>query len=253
MKKYLSLLLMAVGILVSNEPAKATVVFSDNFESGSWGAGWAMENWVVSASTPILTTSGGPQTKNPNPYNPGSMFGPNAVVQGEGGANQGTYVGKLYPDYDYAPNWANNSKDLIILKQQKTVTQNLLDIAAESPDKTIRMNLDYKFQPIVESGSGAFAYFSIYSNSWDHWYTERVALDFNNGEWGNASVAMTLDNAGQIGANILFGVGVYAQNYSKNGLYIDNVVTASVPEPSVASLLGFGVLGLVATRLRRRS
>ena len=251
MKKYLSLLLMAVGILVSNEPAKATVVFSDNFESGSWGAGWAMENWVVSASTPILTTSGGPQTINPFPYNPGIMFGPNAVVQGEGGANQGTYVGKLYPDYGYEGNWANNSKDLIILKQHNTVTQNLLDIAAESPDKTIRMNLDYKFQPTVGATSGAFAYFSIYSSTWDHWYTERLALDFNGGDWGQASVAMGLTD--QLGANILYGVGVYAQNYSPNGLFIDNIVVASVPEPSVASLLGFGIFGLVATRLRRRS
>jgi len=31
-----------------------------------------------------------------------------------------------------------------------------------------------------------------------------------------------------------------------------SVVVSAIPEPSVASLLGFGVLGLAATRFRRR-
>jgi hypothetical protein len=251
MKKHLGMLLTAVGMLVSNESAKATVVFSDNFESGSWGAGWAMEAITVNSSTPILTTSGGPQL-NSGAWSPGYVFGPSAIVSGQGSANQGTYQAKLWPDYDYG-NWANDNKNLILLRGSNVVDQNLLNIAAESFDHTIRMNLDYKFQPSVGATSGAFAYFSIYSPDWAHWYTDRVALDFNGGDWGHASVAMGLDNAGQLGAHILYGVGVYAQNWSPNGLFLDNVVVASVPEPSVASLLGFGALGLVATRFRRRS
>jgi len=48
----------------------------------------------------------------------------------------------------------------------------------------------------------------------------------------------------------------YIPGYNPGEFQVDNLkveTVAAIPEPSVASLLGFGVLGLVATRLRRRS
>jgi len=58
-------------------------------------------------------------------------------------------------------------------------------------------------------------------------------------------------------AIIQFGLFNQINNWSAGSAFIDNVAisasTASIPEPSVASLLGFGVLGLAATRFRRRS
>ena len=69
-----------------------------------------------------------------------------------------------------------------------------------------------------------------------------------------------------VGKALSFGVDLTAKSngtggFSSTGIGVDNIVfqtasapiTAAVPEPSVASLLGFGVLGLVATRFRRRS
>jgi hypothetical protein len=41
--------------------------------------------------------------------------------------------------------------------------------------------------------------------------------------------------------------------FQVDNLKVETLAVAAIPEPSVASLLGFGVLGLVATRLRRRS
>ena len=51
-------------------------------------------------------------------------------------------------------------------------------------------------------------------------------------------------------------VNFYMPGNNPGEFQVDNLTVqtvAAIPEPSVASLLGFGVLGLVATRMRRRS
>jgi len=65
-----------------------------------------------------------------------------------------------------------------------------------------------------------------------------------------AGLASDRNHIGEIQANF------YMFGYAVGEFQFDNITiqtVAAIPEPSVASLLGFGVLGLVATRLRRRS
>jgi len=60
----------------------------------------------------------------------------------------------------------------------------------------------------------------------------------------------TRNHIAEIQANFFLG-GSTPGDFHVDNLKIETV--ASVPEPSVASLLGFGLLGLAATRFRRRS
>jgi hypothetical protein len=83
------------------------------------------------------------------------------------------------------------------------------------------------------------------------------ALAAGSGVFSVSTAGLILANFGQ---NPLLQIGFEMQGLAARpsqeatlGGVTITAVTASVPEPSVASLLGFGVLGLVATRFRRRS
>ena len=66
--------------------------------------------------------------------------------------------------------------------------------------------------------------------------------------------SITADISGVNGMILQTGFSVLGRNANptQEGA-LGSAVVSAIPEPSVASLLGFGVLGLVATRLRRRS
>ena len=65
-----------------------------------------------------------------------------------------------------------------------------------------------------------------------------------------SGLASDRNHIGEIQANF-YMAGNNAGEFQFDNITIQTV--AAIPEPSVASLLGFGVLGLVATRFRRRS
>jgi hypothetical protein len=242
MRKYLSVIGMVASFCLTAVSANAFTIWEDNFENGSMKSGWTMYKQVISAagvntapsaSDPGIVTGG---------YYPaaGTLFGPHAVEANKG---QGAYSGKIYPDYGNEwGDWDGGKYVAISLYKSHTLTAN--DIAGG----LLQMNLNYKFEPDLGPDSGAFAFMRL----GDNWWVDREAFSFNGGNWGNADVSMGV-NSGLVGAQIQFGVTTYAKNFQPSGLLIDNVVVAAIPEPSVASLLGFGVLGLVATRFRRRS
>jgi len=255
MKKAIMSLAAAFVGLFATTSANATVIFSDNFESGSFNSGWAMEKVVHSPSwnpNTALVSGDKNYSFGRTGYYAWGPLGPSAVPNDQGGPNQGNYVGKFWPDFDYGQgDFANGGKQLVVLKGLTTLNSGLLNTAL-ADGGTIQMDLDYKFADVAAS-SGGFVYMSIYSPGWDHWYSSMSIIPTNGGDWSAATRSLVLNPDGsQVNANILYGVGLWTSG-GANGLHIDNVVVASVPEPSVASLLGFGVLGLVATRLRRRS
>jgi hypothetical protein len=72
---------------------------------------------------------------------------------------------------------------------------------------------------------------------------------------GSNSFSVSADLTGRSGLIMQYGFTVSGRNANpaETGLGSAVISAVSIPEPSVASLLGFGVLGLVATRFRRRS
>ena len=70
---------------------------------------------------------------------------------------------------------------------------------------------------------------------------------------GTTSFSISADLTGASGLIMQYGFTVSGRNANPAETGLGSAVISAIPEPSVASLLGFGVLGLVATRLRRRS
>ena len=248
MKTYLGIIGMALGLCFSGAPAKAYTIWADDFENNSFRNGWAMYKQVFSPG-PVVIASNNLDIKSgyQGGWYPGSLYGPNAIETGQGGLLQGTYSAKLYPDYftaaDGSP-WAGGNVVLTALSRSHTVTN--ADLIAQT-NGAFQMDLNYKFESQPGANAGAFAFMKLGPN----WWIDRQAFSYNNGNWGTAATKMTLD-ANSVGQVLEFGVAVYSINYESSSIFIDNVTVSNVPEPSSAALMGLGVAGLLAFRLRRK-
>ena len=70
---------------------------------------------------------------------------------------------------------------------------------------------------------------------------------------GSTSFSVSADLTGKSNLIVQYGFMVTGINANPNQSGLGSAVVSAVPEPSTVSLLGFGVAGLIATRLRRRS
>ena len=265
MKKVLSLMLAGFA-LVANQSHSVTF-FADNFEASGDAGAQAAADWAAAGNTSILpVTIGAPWEMNKEVFQaptvpnnkgvlggyvgghyPGTTFGPNAIVSGQGGVDQGTYQGKLWPDYDgWSGDWTGNK----VVKTSLLYSIANLSAADIAPGQ-IQMDFDYKLQPTLGPNTSVYSFAKILSADWSQtWYTDWRQL--TGGDWSHGSNVITFDG-NQVGANLQYGFMVVSENYQPNGVFVDNVTISNVPEPSTASLLGFGIAGLIATRLRRRS
>ncbi len=247
MKKVLSLMLAGIALLANQ--SHSVTFFADNFEAAGaagatkLGAPWSMNKEVFQA--PTVANSDGVLGGYVGGHYPGTTFGPNAIVTEQGGAAQGTYSGKLYPDFDgYWGDWTGNKIVKTSLLFNKTLT------AEDIAPGVIQMDFNFK-TPAIGATASVVAFAKLLNSDFSQtWYTQTISL--TGADWSSGATVLTF-NGNQVGANAQFGFTVTSSNYQAADLYIDNVTISNVPEPSTVSLLGFGVAGLIATRLRRRS
>ena len=240
MKKVLSLMLAGFALLANQ--SHSVTFFADNFEaSGAAGATSLSSPWEMNKA--VFTSTG----DYVGGYYPGTTFGPNAIVSGQGGVDQGTYQGKLWPDYD---GWWGDWTDNKVVKTSLLIS--IVGLTAENiAPGQIQMDFDYKLQPTLGPNTSVYSFAKILSADWSQtWYTDWRQL--TGGDWNHGSNVISFDG-NQVGANLQYGFMVVSENYQPNGVFIDNVTISNVPEPTSASLLGLGLAGLLATRLRRRS
>ena len=240
MKKVLSLMLAGIALLANQ--SHSVTFFADNFEAaGAAGATKIGAPWEMNKQ--VFTSTGAYD----GGYYPGTTFGPNAIVSGQGGVDQGTYQGKLWPDYDgWWGDWTNNK----VVKTSLLVSIVSLSAADIAPGQ-IQMDFDYKLQGELGPNTSVYSFAKILSSDWSQtWYTDWKQL--TGGDWSHGSNVITFDG-NQVGANLQYGFVVASENYQPNGVFVDNVTISNVPEPTSASLLGLGLAGVLATRLRRRS
>ena len=238
MKKVLSLMLAGIALLANQ--SHSVTFFADNFEAA--GAGGATKLGAPWTMNKEVFTSQGVYVDG---YYPNRTFGPNAIVTGQGGTEQGTYSGKLYPDFDgWWGDWTDNKLVKTSLLFNKTLT------AEDIAPGVIQMDFNFK-TPAIGATASIVAFAKLLNSDFSQtWYTQTVNL--TGADWSSGATVLTFDG-NQVGANAQFGFTVTSSNYQAGDLYIDNVTISNVPEPSTVSLLGFGVAGLIATRLRRRS
>jgi hypothetical protein len=218
MKKAIMSLAVALAGLFGTTSANATLYFQSDFNS---------------AATSATTVNGG--VLNLNAYGLPSTYG---VVRG--GALS------IYGGEDH--NGANTG----------AISGSLLAGDLANGLGLLRMTGQYNTQPNYANVAWNQTGSILWSNPFTYSTYNSIVISANSNGWVDFTLDLDLVNLnpsylGQIQANFYIGG---ATPYNPGELRIDNLrieTVASVPEPSVASLLGFGVLGLVATRFRRRS
>jgi len=277
MKKMMLTLMAWVG-LVSLHQAQATVIYTNDFEGVVAGDPTELGNYNLDNTNWGWGVTG----QDPNGgylWNYFPTGGPNkglyGLRTGQGKvANQGENVMQFNGAHDTLANIANGKKQMTTFYYNAgSITQGMVDQGYVSLSLNYKaMNRQYEYGFNTPSTGNFFI--EVLGRHPDGYLTAGAPygaasyfnLDPNQTDWQNDAIINLALNQGLVGKALQFGVNLTSVNngsggFSNTSIAVDNIllqtasapITAAVPEPSVASLLGFGVLGLVATRFRRRS
>jgi len=231
-KTVISLAVALVGLFAN---ANAQTLFTQDFQSGP--------------RTGIGPNGTGEQSLAPYGYS--VYHGAATAIESDGNGN---YYGKAWSSY-----WWQTVDSAINVQFGRDAwgAGSLLSSYGLSAGSTVNYDIDTKIADPMHAGGALGLTLRFFTADFGWMFPESVFTSIvgeSQSDWTHHSLSAVIPvNA----AIIQFGLFNQINNWSPGSAFIDNVEisasTASVPEPSVVSLLGFGVAGLIATRLRRRS
>ena len=184
------------------------------------------------------------------PYGYSVYNGANTALEND----NGNFYGKAWSNY-----WWDSADSAINVQlgRDKWGAGSLLSSYGLAAGSTVNYDLRTKIADAVGPGGTLGLTLRFFTADFNYMFPESVFTSIvgeSQTEWTQHSLSAVIPVDAAI---IQFGLFNQINNWSPGSAYIDNVQistsTASIPEPSIASLLGFGALGLVATRFRRRS
>jgi len=235
MKK--SIIYLVVGLISllinTNVNAVTYTIFTENWEDGTW-TGFSK---YPGANTGVLTTGetiyNAPPSGEPGTYITSSTDG-------------SLKNGKTWPLY-----WAPGDVTGNVYYQNTNLGNDLL----RGAPVTFTFDSYISSYDAPQNGTSLLGFIKFFNADFSYYY-----------DWAGSSVITSLNSTARDSwvsntittvipfdaAVMQVGFGVSQTGYSNGALNVDNMIV-SVPEPSTVSLIGFGVAGLIATRLRRRS
>jgi len=230
MKKAIMSVAVAFAGLIAS--ANAQTLFTQDFQSGPRTGGGA----------------GGTGSQSLAPYGYSVSGGANTALE----ETNGNFYGKVWNAYwtPYGESSAN-----VQFGADAWGGGNALSSYGLLAGNTVNYSIDTRIADAVTGGQLGLTIRFFNRNFNEYYEADSVFLSLageSRTDWTSHTLSAVIPVKAEI---IQFGIFSAINNWSNGSAYIDNVVisTASIPEPSVASLLGFGALGLVATRFRRRS
>ncbi|NCW28091.1 MAG: PEP-CTERM sorting domain-containing protein [Verrucomicrobia bacterium] len=236
MKKNLGILGISLGLFLGTTPAKAVVtytIFTENWEDNAW-TGFSV---YPGASTGVVTTGdtiyGAPATGAAGTWMPESI--PGSLKNG-----------KTWPLY-----WAPNGN---VGGNVYYENQNLGASLLRGAPVTFTFDSYISSYDAPQTGTALLAFVKFFNADFSYYYDWAGSSVINNlnSTPRDSWVSNTITTVIPIDAAIMqVGFSVNQSAYSNGSLNVDNMVV-TVPEPSSAALMGVGVAGLLAFRLRRK-
>ncbi len=240
MKKYLGIFGITLGLFLGSTPAKAVTFFSDDFE------GTASDGWALWSGYPNATVS---DNQNRAVENTGSaIFGAPAGTILPESTTGSLRSGKLWQVY-WSEGLLGAPLASATFKQFGGADAGLLKGQTISFDAS---TFSSSFDSWSSGNSFGTMFVKYFDASWNYMGGEFRNLKPNATDaWVSNNMTFTVANDVNL-ATIQIGFENNQVNWGGGSVYVDNVSISAVPEPSSAALMGLGVAGLLAFRLRRK-
>jgi hypothetical protein len=261
-KNSLTALAMMSSMAFSSVSSAALVSYSQNWESSvtTDGAAISSDGWVIGN---FNVTTGGAWFENfPSPNcGDGGCNGYAALVDGQGGAAQGSNQLSIFGDYNPWGPWANSDQNTI----ETYVIRDIGTVDASEEGQTFSFGFDAKLGNLdssVGATNQAFVKVLQQSNgSYDTLFEGYFDAGSNlTTDWSGGAIELLID-AGMVGELVQIGFVVSGTEaadgaWPGTGVYYDNLGFAevsAVPVPAAVWLFGSGLLGLVGVARRKKS